>query len=69
MGAVWPDLPEVSEVGTSASTDGVTVDGPTLQQLYTLAAELDVTILIHFREFPHYDDKTSCTAGATRYTP
>lgn len=33
--------------------DPVQADGPELQRLYALAAELDVPILVHFQEYPN----------------
>jgi predicted TIM-barrel fold metal-dependent hydrolase len=45
----------------------VAADGPELQRLYALAAELDVPILIHFQEFPHYDGETNYAVGIKKF--
>ena len=41
----------------------VTCDGPELQRLYALAAELHVPILIHFQEVQHYDGEGTFSTG------
>ncbi|MEZ5396621.1 MAG: amidohydrolase family protein [Bryobacterales bacterium] len=45
----------------------VMADGPELQRLYALAAELDVPILIHFQEYPHYDGETNYATGIKNF--
>ncbi len=60
-----PTKPEAVRLLTDAVKSGaiglgeikahVASDGPELQRLYALAGELNVPILIHFQEVPHYD--------------
>ena len=45
----------------------VMADGPELQRCYALAAELDVPILIHFQEFPHYEGETNYATGFQQF--
>jgi uncharacterized protein len=47
--------------------EDVAADGPELQRLYALAAELDVPILIHFQEFPHFDGETNYAVGFQKF--
>lgn len=57
--------PEAAQLLTDAVKSGaiglgelkahVASDGPELRRLYALAAELNVPILVHFQEVPHYD--------------
>lgn len=50
------DLTKAVEAGAIAFgelKDPVQADGPELQRLYALAAELDVPILVHFQEVPN----------------
>ncbi len=41
----------------------VAADGPELRRLYSLAAELNVPILIHFQEVPHYEGEGTYGTG------
>ncbi len=41
----------------------VAADGPELRRMYSLAAELQVPILIHFQEVPHYDGEGVFSTG------
>ncbi|MBI1354327.1 MAG: amidohydrolase family protein [Acidobacteria bacterium] len=50
-------------IGFGELKSNVTANGPELQRLYGLAAELDVPILIHFQEFPHYEGETNYATG------
>ena len=55
--------PKAADILTQAVKNGaiafgelknpVQADGPELQRLYALAAELDVPIMVHFQEFPN----------------
>src|SRR5690349_2061390 len=56
--------PDAAEVLTQAVKDGarglgeikfhVEADGPELRRMYALAAELNVPVLVHFQEVPHF---------------
>src|SRR6201999_2956966 len=41
----------------------VAADGPELRRMYSLAADLDVPILVHFQEVPHYDTEGVFSTG------
>ena len=41
----------------------VAADGPELRRMYALAAELNVPILIHFQEVPHFDGEGTFSTG------
>lgn len=41
----------------------VAADGPELRRMYSLAAELNVPILIHFQEVPHYEGEGTYSTG------
>jgi predicted TIM-barrel fold metal-dependent hydrolase len=45
----------------------VEADGPELRRMYALAAELNVPILIHFQEVPHYDGEGVFSTGFKRF--
>lgn len=45
----------------------VMADGPELQRCYALAAELDVPILVHFQEFPHFEGETNYATGIKNF--
>lgn len=47
--------------------DNVLADGPELQRLYALAAELDVPILVHFQEVPHSARETKYASGFKQF--
>jgi len=69
--------PDAAEVLTKAVKDGaqglgeikfhVEADGPELRRMYALAAELDVPILVHFQEAPHFEGEGVWSAGFKRF--
>src|SRR5215467_1747604 len=69
--------PEAVEVLTQAVKDGalgfgeikfhVEADGPELRRIYALAAELDVPILVHFQEVPHFEGEGVFSTGFKRF--
>ena len=69
--------PDAAEVLTKAVKDGaqglgeikfhVEADGPELRRMYALAAELDVPILAHFQEVPHYEGEGVFSTGFKRF--
>jgi predicted TIM-barrel fold metal-dependent hydrolase len=54
-------------IGFGELKDDVAADGPELQRLYGLAGELEIPVLIHFQEFPHYDGETNYAAGIKNF--
>jgi uncharacterized protein len=69
--------PDAVEVLTKAVKDGaqgfgelkfhVAADGPELQRMYALAGELDVPILVHFQEVPHFEGEGVWSTGFKRF--
>ncbi|NOT64344.1 MAG: amidohydrolase family protein [Acidobacteria bacterium] len=69
--------PDAVEVLTKAVKDGaqgfgelkfhVEADGPELQRMYSLAAELNVPILVHFQEVPHFEGEGVWATGFKRF--
>src|SRR5215813_10374614 len=69
--------PDAAEVLTQAVKDGaqglgeikfhVEADGPELRRMYALAAELEVPILVHFQEVPHFDGEGVFSTGFKRF--
>ena len=69
--------PEASAILTKAVKDGaqgigelkfhVEADGPELRRMYSLAAELNVPILVHFQEFPHFEGEGHWSTGFKRF--
>lgn len=69
--------PDAVEVLTKAVKDGaqgfgelkfhVEADGPELQRMYALAAELKVPILVHFQEVPHFEGEGVWSTGFKRF--
>ncbi|MFN0118976.1 MAG: amidohydrolase family protein, partial [Blastocatellia bacterium] len=65
--------PEAARILTQAVRDGaqgigeikfhVAADGPELRRMYALAAELDVPILVHFQEVPHFEGEGVFSTG------
>ena len=65
--------PEAEKILTKAVKDGaqgigelkfhVEADGPELRRMYSLAAELNVPILVHFQEFPHFEGEGNWSTG------
>ena len=45
----------------------VEADGPELQRMYALAAELNVPILVHFQEVPHFEGEGVWSTGFKRF--
>jgi predicted TIM-barrel fold metal-dependent hydrolase len=45
----------------------VAADGPELRRLYALAADLGVSIMVHFQEVPHFDGEGVFATGFTRF--
>ena len=69
--------PEAAELLTKAVKDGalgfgeikfhVEADGPELRRMYALAAELNVPILVHFQEVPHFEGEGVFSTGFKRF--
>jgi uncharacterized protein len=69
--------PEAAELLTKAVKEGaiglgeikfhVEADGPELRRMYALAAELDVPILVHFQEVPHFEGEGVWSTGFKRF--
>src|SRR5215468_10387929 len=69
--------PDAAETLTKAVKEGaqglgeikfhVEADGPELRRMYALAAELDVPILVHFQEVPHFDGEGVFSTGFKRF--
>ena len=47
--------------------DHVAADGPELRRMYDLAGELDVPILVHFQDVPHYAAEGVFATGFKRF--
>ena len=45
----------------------VKADGPELRRMYSLAAELNVPILVHFQEVPHFEGEGVWSTGFKRF--
>ena len=45
----------------------VEADGPELRRMYALAAELNVPILVHFQEVPHFEGEGNWSTGFKRF--
>ncbi len=65
-----PDAADVLTKAVKAGASGfgelkfhVTADGPELQRMYALAAELNVPILVHFQEVPHFEGEGNWSTG------
>jgi predicted TIM-barrel fold metal-dependent hydrolase len=54
-------------VGLGEIKSHVAADGPELRRLYALAADLDVTIMVHFQEVPHFDGEGVFATGFKRF--
>lgn len=69
--------PDAADILTKAMKDGaqglgeikfhVEADGPELQRMYALAAELNVPILVHFQEVPHFEGEGVWSTGFKRF--
>ncbi len=69
--------PEAADILTKAVKDGaqgigeikyhVEADGPELRRMYALAAELNVPILVHFQEVPHFEGEGVWSTGFKRF--
>ena len=65
--------PDAAELLTKAIKDGavgfgeikfhVAADGPELRRMYALAAELNVPIMVHFQEVPHFEGEGVFSTG------
>jgi predicted TIM-barrel fold metal-dependent hydrolase len=68
--------PDAAAVLTKAVKDGarglgelkshVEADGPEMRRMYALAGELDVPILVHFQEVPHFEGEGTFGSGFKR---
>ncbi len=45
----------------------VEADGPELRRMFSLAADLDVSIMVHFQEVPHFDGEGVFATGFKRF--
>ena len=54
-------------IGFGELKSHVEADGPELQRVYALAAELHVPVLVHFQEVPHYDGEGVWETGFKRF--
>ena len=72
--------PEAVATLTQAVKDGaqgfgelkfhVDADGPELRRIYSLAAELNVPVLVHFQEVDHFENEGKWSTGfATKFEP
>ncbi|MDX2031613.1 MAG: amidohydrolase [Blastocatellia bacterium] len=69
--------PDAEELLTRAVKEGargigeikfhVEADGPELRRMYALAAELNVPIMIHFQEVPHFEGEGVFSTGFKRF--
>ena len=69
--------PDAADVLTKAVKEGaqgfgeikfhVEADGPELRRMYALAAELNVPILVHFQEVPHFEGEGVWSTGFKRF--
>lgn len=69
--------PDAVEVLTKAVKDGalglgeikfhVAADGPELRRMYALAADLQVPILVHFQEVPHFEGEGIWSTGFKQF--
>lgn len=69
--------PDAADVLTKAVKDGargfgelkfhVEADGPELRRMYALAGELDVPVLVHFQEVPHFEGEGVFSTGFKRF--
>ena len=54
-------------IGLGELKSHVAADGPELRRMYALAAELNVPILVHFQEVPHFDGEGTFSTGFTNF--
>lgn len=69
--------PDAADILTKAVKDGaqglgeikfhVEADGPELKRMYALAADLQVPILVHFQEVPHFEGEGVWSTGFKRF--
>src|SRR5271163_4803169 len=69
--------PDAADLLTNAVKDGalmvgelkdhVAADGPELRRMYDLAAELNVPILVHLQDVPHYANEGVFASGFKRF--
>jgi predicted TIM-barrel fold metal-dependent hydrolase len=60
-------IKEGGAIGFGEIKSHVEADGPELQRLYALAAELDVSIMVHFQEVPHFEGEGVWATGFKRF--
>jgi predicted TIM-barrel fold metal-dependent hydrolase len=54
-------------VGFGEIKSHVEADGPELRRMFALAADLDVSIMVHFQEVPHFDGEGVFATGFKRF--
>ena len=54
-------------IGLGELKSHVAADGPELRRMYALAADLNVTIMIHFQEVPHFDGEGVFATGFKQF--
>ena len=54
-------------IGIGEIKSHVAADGPELRRMYALAAELNVSIMVHFQEVPHFDGEGVFATGFSRF--
>ena len=54
-------------IGLGEIKSHVAADGPELRRMYALAAELNVSIMVHFQEVPHFDGEGVFATGFSRF--
>jgi predicted TIM-barrel fold metal-dependent hydrolase len=58
---------EQGAVGFGEIKSHVLADGPELKRLFTIAAELGVTVMVHFQEVPHFPGEPTWASGFKRF--
>ena len=61
--AVLTQAVKQGAIGLGELKAHVAADGPELRRMYALAAELNVPILVHFQEVPHFDGEGTWGTG------
>ena len=56
-------------IGLGEIKSHVAADGPEMRRLYALAAELNVSIMIHFQEVQHFDGEGVFATGFKNFEP
>jgi uncharacterized protein len=65
--AVLTEAVKQGAAGFGEIKSHVAADGPELRRIYALAAELGVTIMIHFQEVPHFPTEGVFETGFKRF--